>query len=84
MRVGLGPRVREPVNILRATPTDSSTASRAEPRLRLLRASRFSLPWIVLASAQRCRPSGVLGPVEAPPWYLHFVLPFAAGLGTSA
>ena len=63
MRVGLGARVREPVNILRATPTDSNTARRAEPRLRSLRALRVSLPWMVLASAQRLRPSDVFGPV---------------------
>jgi hypothetical protein len=49
------------------------------PSVRSVRAWRVSKPWIVLAAAQRCRPSGVLGPVDAPPWNLHFVLPFDAG-----
>jgi len=34
---------------------------------------------MVLASAQRCRPCSVLGPVEAPPWKRHLVFPFEAG-----
>lgn len=75
MRVGLGPGVREPVNILRATPTDSNTARRAEPRLRSLRILRVSLPWMVLASAQRLRPSDVFGPVDLPPCREHVLRP---------
>jgi hypothetical protein len=42
---------------------------------RLFRIARVSHPWMVLASAQRCRPSGVLGPVDAPPCVLHTFLP---------
>ena len=34
---------------------------------RFARIARVSHPWMVFASAQRCRPLGVLGPVEAPP-----------------
>ena len=45
---------------------------------RLLRIARVSRPWMVLASEQRCRPSGVFGPVEAPPWVLHAFLPCIA------
>lgn len=41
---------------------------------RFARIARVSHPWMVLASAQRCRPSGVLGPVEAPPCVLHTFL----------
>ena len=60
-------------------PTDSSTASLAEARLRSDRASRVSRPWIVLASAQRCRPASVFGPVLRPPCVLHTRLPLRAG-----
>jgi len=31
-----------------------------------------------LAAAHLCRPAIVLGPVEAPPWVLHTLLPFIA------
>jgi hypothetical protein len=34
---------------------------------------------MVLASAQRCRPAWVLGPVLRPPWVLHTRLPLRAG-----
>ena len=47
---------------------------------RFARIARVSQPWMVLASAQRCRPLGVLGPVEAPPWVLHTFLPLMAAL----
>jgi hypothetical protein len=47
---------------------------------RFARIARVSHPWMVLASAQRCRPSGVLGPVEAPPWVLQTCLPLMAAL----
>jgi hypothetical protein len=60
-------------------PTDSSNASLAEAMLRSARASRVSRPWIVLASAQRCRPASVLGPVLRPPCVLHTRLPLRAG-----
>ena len=77
MRVGLGPRVRGPVNILRVEPTDSNTASRAEPRLRSIRALRVSLPWMVLAA--RLRPSGVLAPTDKLPWNLQTFFETLAG-----
>ena len=79
MRSGRRPRVRFPSINPRPKPTVSSTANLADARLRSVRAWRVSLPWMVLASAQRFRPSGVLGPVDAPPWNLHFVLPLEAG-----
>jgi len=60
-------------------PTASNTASLAEARLRSVRASRVSRPWIVLASAQRSRPASVLQPVESPPWVRQTFLPFIAG-----
>ena len=49
------------------------------PSARSVRAWRVSKPWMVLAAAQRCRPCYVRGPVDAPPWNLHFVFPFDAG-----
>jgi hypothetical protein len=63
IRFGLTPRVRPPEIKPIAKPTDSNTASLAEARLRSVRASRVSRPWIVLAWAQRFRPALVLGPV---------------------
>jgi hypothetical protein len=60
-------------------PTASNTASLAEARLRWVRASRVSLPWMVLASVQRCRPASVFGPVLRPPCVLHTRLPLRAG-----
>ena len=47
---------------------------------RATRMALVSLPWTVLASAQRCGPASVLGPVEAPPCVLHTFLPFMAAL----
>ena len=44
-----------------------------------MRMERVSLPWFFFTSAQRCRPTSVLGPVETPPWNLHLVFPFDAG-----
>lgn len=43
------------------------------------RVFRDSNPCTVLAAAQRARPSGVLGPVDAPPWKRHRVFPCDAG-----
>ena len=63
----LRPRVRVPVNMLRAKPNDSKTVSRALARLRSVRALRFSMPWVVLAAAIRSRPAFVFGPVDLPP-----------------
>ncbi len=60
-------------------PKFSNTRSRRIAAARSIRALRDSPPWIVLASAQRCRPSGVLGPVDAPPCVLQTRLPFIAG-----
>ena len=60
-------------------PTASNTASLAEARLRSVRASRVSRPWIVLASAQRSRPASVLQPVESPPCDLQTALPLIEG-----
>ena len=48
-------------------PTDSSTANFALAMLRSKRTLVVALPWVVRACAQRCRPSGVLGPVLLPP-----------------
>jgi hypothetical protein len=79
MRFGLTPRERGPFSSPIPNPTSSSTASLAEARLRSFRASRVSLPWMVLALAQRCRPASVLGPVLRPPWVLHTRLPLSAG-----
>ena len=79
MRSGRRPRVRPPDIKPNKKPTSSSTASLAEARLRSIRASRVSRPWMVLASAQRCRPALVLGPVLRPPCVLHTRLPFWAG-----
>ncbi len=79
MRSGLRPRVLVPLSNPMAKPIDSRTASLAEPRLRSFRASRVSRPWMVLASAQRCRPASVLGPVLRPPCVLHTRLPLRAG-----
>ena len=42
----LRPRVRVPVSILRAKPTDSRTVSRALARLRSVRELRVSMPWV--------------------------------------
>ena len=36
-------------------------------------------PWVVRTWAQRCWPSGVLGPVDLPPWNRHLLLPDMAG-----
>ena len=54
------------------------------PELRIAlgtRIARVSRPWIP-SSPQRtvCRPSGVFGPVEAPPCVLHTILPRMAAL----
>ena len=68
IRSGRRPRVRPPdVNPIEK-PTASSTASLAEARLRSVRASRVSRPWMVLASAQRFRPASVLQSVESSPF----------------
>ena len=45
-------------------------SSLAEARLRSVRASRVSRPWMVLAS-QRCRQASVFGPVLRPPCVLR-------------
>jgi hypothetical protein len=79
MRSGRRPRVRPPDTKPIEKPTASSTASLAIARLRSVRTSRVSRPWIVLASAQRCRPASVLGPVLRPPCVLHTRLPLRAG-----
>ena len=63
----LRPRVRVPVNMLRAKPTDSRIVSRALARLRSVCALRVSMPWVVLAVAIRSRPACVFGPVGLPP-----------------
>ena len=79
MRSGRRPRVRLPdINPIEK-PTSSNTANLAEAKLRSVRASRVSWPWIVLASAQSCRPASVLGPVLRPPCVLHTRLPLSAG-----
>ena len=77
--LGFRPRVRPPDIKPSANPTSSNTASLAEARLRSVRTSRVSRPWMVLASAQRCRPASVLGPVLRPPCVLHTRLPLMAG-----
>ena len=79
MRSGRRPRVRPPDIKPIEKPTASSTAILAEARLRSVRTSRVSRPWIVFASAQRSRPASVLGPVLRPPCVLHTRLPLRAG-----
>ena len=79
MRSGRRPRVLVPFINPNLWPTASKTASLAEARLRSFRALRVSRPWIVLASAQRCRPASVLGPVLRPPCVLQTRLPLRAG-----
>ena len=79
MRSGFLPRVLVPFINPNVCPTASNTASLADARLRSVRTSRVSRPWIVLASAQRCRPASVLGPVLRPPCVLHTRLPLRAG-----
>jgi hypothetical protein len=79
MRSVRRPRVRPPDIKPIEKPTASSTASLAEARLRSVRASRVSRPWVVLASAQRCRPTWDLGPVLRPPWVLQTRFPLRAG-----
>ena len=77
--LGLRPRVLLPVIRPISNPTCSSTESFADAWLRSTRMARVSQPWVVFACAQRCRPASVFGPVEAPPWKRHLVLPFEAG-----
>ena len=79
MRSGFLPRVLVPTINQSSWPASSSTANLAEARLRSVRASRVSRPWMVLASAQRCRPASVLGPVITLPYVLHTRLPLTAG-----
>jgi hypothetical protein len=79
MRPGFLPRLLVPFINPNLWPTSSSTASLAISRLRTVRAAQVSRPWIVLASAQRCRPDSVLGPVLRPPCVLHTRLPLRAG-----
>lgn len=79
MRFGLTPRVRVPESKPIEKPTSSSTASFAETKLRSFRFVRVSFPWFFLASAQRCRPTSVLGPLLRPPCVLHTRLPLRAG-----
>ena len=74
-----GPLVFGPCMIPSAWPSASRACKRAMAWLRSARMERVSRPWTVFASAHRCRPASVFGPVEAPPWNLHFVLPFEAG-----
>jgi len=54
-------------------PRPSSARSRRIASARSIHALRVSLPWMLLASAQRCRPSGVLGLVDLPPWEAHLL-----------
>ena len=42
------------------------------------RSARVSVPWIVLAAAQRFRPSVEVGPVDFPPCHLQVRFPLAA------
>jgi hypothetical protein len=80
MRSGRRPRVLVPLSKPMAKPIDSRVANRADARLRSVRASRVSRPWIVLAAAQRRRPSLVFGPLNfLPPWNRHRDLFFATG-----
>ena len=79
MRAGRLPLVRVPDIKPSAKPTSRRTAMRAKPKLRSFLTSRVSRPWMVLASAQRCRPASVLGPVLRPPCVLHTRLPLRAG-----
>jgi hypothetical protein len=74
-----GPLVLGPCMIPSAWPSASRACSRPMAWLRSARMERVSLPWIILTSPQRSRPASVLGPVEAPPWKRHLVLPFEAG-----
>lgn len=60
-------------------PRSSSSRSLRIPSARSVRALRVSKPWMFLASAQRCRPSLVLGPVDLPPCMRHIDLPHTAG-----
>ena len=77
-QMGFLPGILGPCMIPSACPKSSNARSRRIASARSDRTFRVSVPWVVLASAQRCQHSGVLGPVDAPPWNLHFVLPFDA------
>ena len=73
------PGILGPCMIPSAWPRSSSDRSRRIAAARSDRTLRGSLPWMVLASAQRCRPASVLGPVLRPPCVLHTLLPLKAG-----
>ena len=72
------PGILGPCMIPSAWPRSSSARSLRMAPARSDRTLRVSLPWIVLASAQRCRPCSVRGPVLFPPWLAHLFLPFEA------
>jgi hypothetical protein len=57
----------------------SSWAISAIAIVRAARILRVSVPKTVFTMAIRALPSGVLGPVDLPPWKLHTRFPFMAG-----
>ncbi len=68
-----------PVNSPIELPMVTNRWSSTDLRLLSARISRVSRPWIVLASAERCRPSLVFAPVDNPPCVRQTALPFMAG-----
>ena len=79
--MGFLPRDLGPVINPKMCAASSSWASRRDPRDRSNLAALVSLPWTIFASAIRCLPSAVLGPVLRPPCKLHFcvLLELSAG-----
>lgn len=79
--MGFLPRMRFADVIPRRCIASSSWANRSDPPDRSNLAALVSLPWTVCASAIRCLPSAVLGPVLSPPWLPHLcvLLVFSAG-----